>query len=145
MNLLNTTISKIVTGLLAVYLLCSSVQAQTTLQEQFTSYHSKLLQEKIYAHTDRSFYLAGDLLWFKLYNVDATLHQPIGMSKVAYIELLDANNTATVQAKISLQDGKGNGSIYLPITIQSGNYKLRAYTNWWKILVLIIFLKSKSL
>ncbi len=132
MNLLKTYLPKIVISALTVCLLCNILQAQQTIQEQFSSYQAKVLQEKIYAHTDRNFYLAGDILWFKLYTIDATLHQPINVSKVAYIEILDANNNPAAQAKISLQDGKGNGSIFLPVTIPSGHYKIRAYTNWMK-------------
>jgi hypothetical protein len=83
-------------------------------------------------HTDKNFYLAGELLWFKIYNVDGALYQPVDLSKVAYVEILDKENKPVMQAKIELSKGKGNGSFYLPVSINSGNYKLRAYTNWMK-------------
>jgi hypothetical protein len=102
------------------------------LEEKFGKYAEHAIQEKLYMHIDRNFYLAGDILWCKLYIVDASLHQPLDISKVAYIEVLDTNNTPALQAKISLQNGKGNGSLSLPISIKSGNYKIRAYTNWMK-------------
>ena len=31
-------------------------------------------QEKVYLHTDKGTYMAGDTLWFRSYIVDATLH-----------------------------------------------------------------------
>ncbi len=111
---------------------CFLLKAQDEPQARLRNYAEKVLQEKLYMHTDRDFYLAGDLVWFKLYNVDASLHQPLGISKVAYVEILDATNTPAAQVKIGMEDGKGNGSVYLPVTLQSGNYKLRAYTNWMK-------------
>lgn len=117
--------------LLPATLYCNMLSAQDP-QQKLTRYAQSVLQEKLYMHTDRSFYLAGDLVWFKLYNVDASLHQPLAFSKVAYVEILDATNTPAAQVKIGMQDGKGNGSIYLPVTIQSGHYKIRAYTNWMK-------------
>lgn len=97
-----------------------------------TQYHQNSIKEKIFAHTDKSLYVAGEIAWFKLYIVDASNHKPLQLSKVAYIEILDSNNKHSLQAKIALQGGEGNGSFYLPLTLNSGNYKFRAYTNWMK-------------
>jgi hypothetical protein len=90
------------------------------------------IEEKIYAHTDKECYLAGEILWFKLYVVDAALHQPLNLSKLAYVEILSGEQRPVLQAKIALEDGFGNGSFQLPFSIHSGNYILRAYTNWMK-------------
>ncbi|HYK77528.1 MAG TPA: hypothetical protein VEV16_11165 [Daejeonella sp.] len=84
--------------------------------------------EKLFVHTDKTFYLAGELMWFKLYNIGG----PKDLSKVAYVEVLDKENQSVLQAKIALQEGNGQGSFYLPVTLSSGNYKIRAYTNWLK-------------
>ncbi|MEO7766451.1 MAG: hypothetical protein ABIS01_03455, partial [Ferruginibacter sp.] len=83
-------------------------------------------------HTDKSNYVPGEICWFKIYNVDAYFNKPINLGKVVYVEILDINNKAVLQAKIGLQKGFGDGSLYLPATLVSGNYRLRAYTNWMK-------------
>ena len=83
-------------------------------------------------HTDKNFYLAGEICWFKIYAVDAFFHRPLDINKVAYAELLDNTNHPVVQAKIALDKMGGNGSLYVPVTISSGNYKLRVFTNWMK-------------
>lgn len=135
MNLSHPIIYKFRTVLFALLLFCTSVKSQLRadqLEQKFIRYGEHVLQEKLYMHVDRNFYLAGDILWCKLYLVDASLHQPLDISKVAYVEVLDENNTAVLQAKISIQKGKGNGSLSLPVSIRSGNYKIRAYTNWMK-------------
>lgn len=114
---------------------CFQVSAQTDavqLAERFRTYSTKALQEKLYMHVDRNYYLAGDILWFSIYVTDAMLHQPLDMSKVAYVEILDDHNAAALQAKVSLIKGKGNGSFSLPVSLSSGHYKIRAYTNWMK-------------
>jgi hypothetical protein len=103
-----------------------------TLTGELDRYRSQHLQEKIFVHTDKEFYLAGEICWFKLYLVDASLHQPLDLSKVAYLEWLDKDNRPVLQAKIGLRDGHGDGSVYLPQTLHSGHYKLRAYTSWMK-------------
>lgn len=98
----------------------------------FNQYHQHTIREKIFVHTDKNFYVTGEIAWFKLYVVNASDNKPLDLSKVAYVEILDSNNKHLLQAKIALNNAEGNGSFYLPVNINSGNYKLRAYTNWMK-------------
>lgn len=105
---------------------------QEIVEKQFDSYRQNTLQEKIFVHTDKNFYLSGEICWFKIYDVDASFHRPLDVSKVAYVEVLDKNNKPVLQAKVSLQKGNGNGSLFIPVTLGSGKYKFRAYTNWMK-------------
>jgi hypothetical protein len=103
-----------------------------SLVNSLNAYSQQNLQEKIFIHTDRSFYTCGEIIWFKLYNVDATFNKPIAISKIAYVELLNTDQKPIFQAKIELKDGTGNGSFILPFSLNSGSYVLRAYTNWMK-------------
>lgn len=120
---------------LSVILIITAVQpvfAQEQLQQQFENYQENSLQEKLFLHTDKTIYLSGEICWFKIYYVDAFFHRPLDMSKVAYVEVLDKTNKPVLQAKIALKDGSGNGSFHIPVSLVSGNYRLRAYTNWMK-------------
>jgi hypothetical protein len=121
----------LVFGIPATRLLAQET-ATAELTSELDAYRAKHIQEKIFVHTDKEFYLAGEICWFKLYLVDASLHQPLDLSKVAYLEWLDKDNRPVVQTKIGLRDGHGDGSVYLPLTLRSGHYKLRAYTSWMK-------------
>ncbi|WP_161889315.1 hypothetical protein [Pontibacter russatus] len=103
-----------------------------SIVQHFDGYRSQALQEKLYLHLDRPFYACGETMWFKVYNTDGVLHQPLALSKVAYVEVLDANQKPVLQGKIALKDGSGNGSFVLPLTLRSGTYKVRAYTSWMK-------------
>lgn len=107
-------------------------QSQLSIADKFNAYSLKALPEKIFVHTDKEFYLAGEILWFKLYYVDGNSHHPMSLSKIAYVEILNDKNEPTLQAKISLAPGESNGSFYLPVSLNTGNYTLRAYTNWMK-------------
>lgn len=91
-----------------------------------------LLQEKLFMHTDKSFYVAGEPLWFKLYYMESASHKLLDISKIAYVEVLDKTNKPQLQAKIALEKGEGMGSFILPISLRSGSYTIRAYTNWMK-------------
>jgi hypothetical protein len=105
---------------------------QDSLSNQFNTYQENTLQEKIYIHTDKDFYQNDEICWFKIYCVDAFFHQPLDVSRITYVEILDKNNKAVLQAKIAMKDGFGNGSLKIPAFLGSGKYKLRAYTNWMK-------------
>ena len=100
--------------------------------KSFDDYRIRNLQEKIFVHTDRSFYTAGELMWFKLYTVDGHFQKSIDMSKMAYVEILSADKKPIFQGKVELKQGIGHGSFQIPLSVGSGNYFLRAYTRWMK-------------
>lgn len=108
------------------------MEVMNTIKSGFEKYNNKFLHEKIFVHTDKSFYVAGEIIWFKVYDVDASSLKPLSLSKIAYIEILNKDQKPVVQAKISLTEGIGNGSVFLPMSFNSGAYKIRSYTNWMK-------------
>ena len=112
----------------------NTLQAQVLpgVQSGFNQYNANAVQEKLFVHTDKSAYTTGELMWFKVYNVDGANHKPIDLSKVVYIEVLDKNQNPVLQAKVGMKDGTGSGSVFLPISLTTGNFLLRAYTSWMK-------------
>lgn len=85
-----------------------------------------LAQDRIYVVTDRSAYLAGDLVYCSLFCVDDQGRQS-GFSAVSYLELISSEGTA-VEAKVGLFEGRGAGWFRLPLNMPTGNYSLVAYT-----------------
>ncbi|CAG5070097.1 hypothetical protein DYBT9623_02837 [Dyadobacter sp. CECT 9623] len=104
----------------------------TSMKQRFGLYSERAVQEKMYVHLDRPFYLVGETLWFKAYLLNGATHRFLDLSKVGYLEVLDIENNPVVQTKFSMNTGQGNGSVQLPATIVSGKYKVRCYTNWMK-------------
>jgi hypothetical protein len=102
------------------------------LLTRFQEYQLNTFQEKIFVHTDKTFYVAGETIWFKIYEVDGTFHKLVNTPGISYIELIGKDQKPILQAKIDLEEGKGHGSFTLPTWILSGNYILRAYTSWMK-------------
>src|SRR5664279_2392603 len=100
----------------------------TEITNDYAAYNQFNLQEKIYLHTDRSFYVCGEILWFKVYLVNASTNQPLSLSKVAYLEIINQQHQPIWQGKIAMLKGLGSGSFLLPFSLSSGNYELRAYT-----------------
>ncbi|MDF2433266.1 MAG: hypothetical protein JWP44_2897 [Mucilaginibacter sp.] len=122
----------LLTSGLMLLLLSSKAQVIQEVQNSFNLYKQSALQEKIYVHTDKTTYLPGEILWFKIYCVDGNDHKPLNLSKVAYVDILDNNQSPIAQAKVLLKNGIGNGSLYIPVSVNNGNYKFRTYTNWMK-------------
>jgi Tfp pilus assembly protein PilZ len=118
-------IGKTMCLLVFVYTTFSNVNAQnsiaTNLTQQFSSYNQYHAKEKIFVHTDKTFYLAGERIWFKAYITSTSSNLPVNLSKVAYIELLNPENTPVLQTKINI-DKTGEGSILLPVSIATGKY-----------------------
>jgi hypothetical protein len=104
----------------------------TYIKQRFLIHSQRAVQEKIYLHVDRPFYLVGETMWFKAYNVEGGSNQFLGMSKVAYMEVLDKENIPVFQTKFAMQEGKGHGAVVIPTAVASGQYKVRCYTNWMK-------------
>lgn len=104
----------------------------TSLQTKFDHYRKETLQEKLFVHTDRAFYLTGETMWFKVYDVDASFQRPLDLSKIVYLEILDKDNHPVLQTKIGIQEGKGSGTFFLPTSLNAGHYWLRAYTQWMR-------------
>jgi hypothetical protein len=117
-------------------LICGACLAQDPFINKLTTsiseHVAKESKEKIYLQTDKSFYISGEILWFKSYVVDATRNKFFSQSKVAYVEVLNRESKPVIQGKILIQNGIGSGSFFIPLSLPTGCYKIRAYTNWMK-------------
>ena len=130
----NITISKtgIVFLLAMLFQLPAFSQSIDSARRQFERYSAQHLQEKVFVHTDKSFYMVGETMWFKVYVTDAIFNRPSDISKISYVEIITKDLKPVLQAKIEINNGSGNGSFVMPSFLATGNYLLRAYTNWMK-------------
>jgi len=101
-------------------------------QESTPIYYQKVLKERIFVHYNTSFALSGESLLYKVYCIRDRTNQLSTLSKVAYIELIDARGKRVFKNKLRLDNGVSNGSFNIPNTTASGNYKLIAYTEWMR-------------
>src|SRR5574344_9549 len=85
------------------------------------------LREKVYITTDKSAYVAGDMMWISAFCIDMNTLKPSHFSNIAYVEIHSGD--AMVQTgKVALSNGRGGGRIILSNTLPTGNYKILAYT-----------------
>ena len=87
-------------------------------------------QEKIYLHTDRSSYAAGDTIWFRAHLVDAATHQVSTNSRYVYVELIDPDSKLLKRIKLRPSNKIFQGHIAIGNMLPQGYYTLRAYTRF---------------
>lgn len=101
------------------------------ITSRFDAYQRKAIEEKVYLHTDKPYYSAGENIWFKAYLVKAINNAPAAYSKYIYVELINRLDSVVTRVKVKKDSiGTFAGYIKLKPEIASGDYNLRAYTNW---------------
>ena len=104
------------------------------IEKRILEYYAHVPQEQIYLHTDKTYYVPGDTIWFRAHLVDAVTHTPISRSRYVYVELLDNAADTLVQRIIVRCDSDGvfANAITLPRHLHGGTYTLAAYTQWMR-------------
>jgi len=102
------------------------------LEGNLEEYRFEMPQEKVYLHFDKPYYYSGDDIWFQVYLVAGPTHQPSPISSVVYIELIHKSGNLLKRIKLPINDGVAKGDIKIPLHFESGEYAIRAYTNWMR-------------
>ncbi len=88
--------------------------------------------EKVYLHIDRKSYFPGDDIWFKAYLIDVNTNLLTNHSGNLHVELISPSDEIISSRIIKLAGGTGNGDFSLPANAVTGNYRVRAYTNYMR-------------
>ena len=87
--------------------------------------------EKVYLHTDRSTYVAGETIWMRAHVVDGIAHVPMKLSAYVYVTLQNPFLETVAQVRLKAdEDGFIHGNIPLPEDLPKGEYSLCAYTKY---------------
>lgn len=86
--------------------------------------------EKVYLQFDKPFYGVGDNIWFKGYVTVGGKHQLSALSGALNVQLIDERDSVKQWIKLPVTNGVTWGDFALSDTLQEGNYRVRAYTNW---------------
>lgn len=87
--------------------------------------------ESIYIQTSKDIYETSEDLWFKGYILNNQSLIPSLLSKSLYVQLTeDKTNKIVWEEKYSVDNGFVDGHIYIQDTLQSGIYRLSAYSKF---------------
>ncbi len=126
--------SKKVLSILKVYLKFPYLFIGLFLLISFTG-HSQTPnnnQEKVYLHFDKSYYTSGDIIWYKAYIVEGSTNQATTLSKVLYVELIGPSLEIISTRVLKIENGGASGDFQLPMHLETGSYRIRAYTNYMR-------------
>jgi len=107
----------------------AQVNNQTNVKNNFADE----VVEKVILHPDRDLYLSGEKIWFKAYCFTPNQSSEQNLSNILYIELYNNSRQSITKRKFTISKEKDvYGSIDIPSEFLSGNYYLRAYTQFLK-------------
>ncbi|WP_417558844.1 hypothetical protein [Mesoflavibacter zeaxanthinifaciens] len=87
-------------------------------------------QEKPILQTNTDFVLVGEYVYYKLFTV--TNNSLSTVSKIGYVELVNAKKEVVLSHKLKLNNGVGYSDFFIPSKVMTGLYKLIGYTNFSK-------------
>jgi len=117
---------------LAEYLPINYIPTASISDEQMDWKNFAMLREKVYLHTDRDYYYPRESIWFKAYMGYSLPMLRDTLSRTLYVELISPERKAVDTKVYRIEKGVSSGDIKLPDSLPSGQYYLRAYTNWMR-------------
>ncbi|WP_187003025.1 hypothetical protein [Flavobacterium bernardetii] len=87
------------------------------------------IKEQIVLQTNTDFYLSGESILYKTICLNQTNKETITLSKIAYVELVNSENISILKHKQVINNGISYNDFFIPTNIETGNYKIIAYTN----------------
>ena len=100
------------------------------ITRQIQAFSDEYPQEKVYLHFDNTSYYLSETIWFKAYIVRADRHHLTGLSRVLYVELLNAEGHLLDTRKLKIENGQCHGDFKLNAAQYGGYYEVRAYTRY---------------
>lgn len=124
----NKKICRNILTLLIISFCCNSSQAQQYIDSLVNILDTKYPQEKIYLHLDKSYYNAGETIWFKAYL--AADNMPAAFSKTMYAELLDEKGKILDRKMLPVLQSGASSNFDLSDSVTATRLFIRAYTSW---------------
>jgi len=112
-----------ITLFLCLLLFPSTLKSQDSIQYR-----------KLYLHTDREQYFLGDTIWYKAYYLDGQSNKFIPGLITMYVDVIDDQGTSVIDQVPAIDNGAAAGAMDIPMDLDPGNYMIRAYTDFQKLI-----------
>lgn len=98
-------------------------------QKSNSDYKTAPINEQVILQSNSDFYLTGESILYKTICVNASNKETISLSKIIYVELINSQNATILKHKQVINNGISYNDFFIPTTIETGSYKIIAYTN----------------
>ena len=137
-----------------VFIFCGMMATAQIPKNEVSQDISVFPKETVHLSVTSNILLAGELLQYKAYSLNAS-NKKSDLSKLLYVSLRNANDSVVFNHKLKVENGSASGDFFIPSNLNTGIYKLIAYTNFSKnnindafaeknIYVVNTFVKSKD-
>lgn len=103
----------------------------TEIETSYTNYFQDT-REIPFLHLNKTSFLNGEEIWFKAYVVEQNSMKLHATTSNLYVSIFEESGKLKDQQLISIDKGKGYGSILLDSTFVGKNYYIKASTSWMK-------------
>ncbi|MEB2775862.1 carboxypeptidase-like regulatory domain-containing protein [Algoriphagus sp. D3-2-R+10] len=90
------------------------------------------LREKPYVNTNKPYYYPSETVWLGGQMLYQNKIMSDTLSRVVYMDLMDKDSKIIQSEAFPIKEGKIAGAFVLPNELKSGDYFLRAYTEWMR-------------
>ncbi|WP_323787305.1 hypothetical protein [Psychroserpens sp.] len=118
-------------SLLFIFPYSSYSQVEKSIISSFETY-SKLPREVAYLHLNKSIYIKGESIAFSGYVIDKNTKKPSELTTNLYCVVTDQNGKTIKSQLIRVSNGFSSGSFDIDNDFKSGEYTIKAYTNWMR-------------
>jgi hypothetical protein len=125
----STTFIIFISGLLFSTIVVA--QNDDSIIDSFENY-TELPREIAYVHLNKSTYIKGEIIGLSAYVLDKDTKKPYGLTTNLYCTVSNAENKVIKSQLIKVKDGFAYTSFEVDSVFTSGEYVVKAYTNWMK-------------
>ena len=121
------------TGIVLLFLLSTffSFAQEKLASEAYVEYFNTP-REALYIHTNKTTFLPGEEIWFKVYTYDRKSQLSSKATTNIHLGIFDKDGKQIDQKLVLAQSGFAHGNIAIDSTFSSGDYFLKVSTNWMK-------------
>ncbi|MEP5934869.1 MAG: hypothetical protein ABJ218_07100 [Winogradskyella arenosi] len=106
-----------------------NAQENNKITDSYKAY-TKAAREIVYLHLNKSTYVTGEDIGFTAYVLDKKVKKPSFITTNLYVSIEDENHNVLEQKLIKVVDGIASNIFETDSLFSTGNYKIKAYTNW---------------
>jgi hypothetical protein len=106
-------------------------QEEVSVVDSYTNYFD-LPRESLFLHTNKTTYIPGEEIWFKIYAYDRENNLTSKATTNIYVGIYGGSGEQIDKKLFLAKEGLAQGNISIDSTFTTGDYYLKVSTNWMK-------------